>query len=245
MKKILFIDEEKELQAVILKLFPKQFYRVIAASDGIEGLQKCRNEVFDLIILDYRMPKLNGVKFYQQIREMQDLEKTEMTPIFFVTAYLEELLEKSIKWEKCEFIEKPYDPEELLKNVNRLFGIGSSTSPFTSEKRVLNPGEILFDEGDPPDAIYLVLSGLLGAYKKSSDGEMKPLLKIGSGEIVGEVSVLAGIDRIARVVAEEKTEIITVSSEKILIMVNGQPKWIKLMLDSMSRRLQEGVKQSS
>lgn len=245
MKKILFIDEEKELQAVILKLFPKQHYRVIAASDGVEGLQKCRNEIFDLIILDYRMPKVDGVKFYQQLREMQETKNSEVTPVFFISAYLEELQQKDIKWEKCEFLEKPYDPEDLLRKINRLFGIGSSPSPATSEKRILNHGEILFDEGDPADAIYLILSGTVGAYKKSSTGEMKQLHKIGSGEIVGEVSVLANTSRFLRVVAEERTEVIAISSEKILVMVNGQPKWIKLILDSMGQRLQESFKQSS
>ena len=245
MKKILFIDEEKELQAVILKLFPKQFYRVIAASDGPEGLQKCRNEEFDLIILDYKMQKLDGVKFYQQIREMHEVRKSAITPMLFVSAYLEELKSKLSKWEKCEFMEKPYDPEELLKRVNRLFGVGNSAPAPVSDKISINSGELLFDIGDPPDSMYLVVSGTLSAFTKTPEGELKKVLHIGAGEIVGEVSVLSGVGRIVRVVAEEKCELISIPSEKIVSMVNGQPKWIKLMLDAMSKRLQESVKQIS
>jgi CheY-like chemotaxis protein len=65
MKKKLFVNDEKELHPLIQSYFPKESYRTICALDGLEGIQKCRNEDFDLIILDYKMPKMDGLKFYQ------------------------------------------------------------------------------------------------------------------------------------------------------------------------------------
>lgn len=75
MKKILLIDGEREFHPSIVSLFPKDQFRVISAFDGADGLQKCRNEDFDLIISDYRMPKMDGVKFFQQLRDGQEIKK--------------------------------------------------------------------------------------------------------------------------------------------------------------------------
>lgn len=238
MKKILFIEEEKELQAVILKLFPKDQYRVIAAGDGVEGLQKCRNEEFDLIILDYHMPKLDGIRFYQQIRERGD-----MTPMLFTTAYVEEMKQKNIKWEKCDVVEKPYEATALLQKVNKLLGVGATT--VKSDKLILNPGEVLFDEGDDASAIYFIVSGVMMASKKLSDGSRKNLFQHGTGDLIGDASVINGTKRLVKVVAVERTELVIIPSTKILSIVEGQPKWIKLMLEGMSRRIEAGVKQIS
>ncbi|WP_408097186.1 response regulator [Peredibacter sp. HCB2-198] len=238
MKKILFIEEEKELQAVMIKLFPKDQYRVIVAHDGVEGLQKCRNEEFDLIILDYQMPKMDGFRFYQQIRE-----KGDMTPLLFTTAYGEEMKQKNIKWEKCEVLERPYEATSLLQRANKLLGVG--TSSVKSDKIILNPGDVLFDEGDSATAIYLVVSGVVTASKKLGDGSQKILFKHGSGDVIGDASVINGTQRMVKITAEEKTELIVIPSSKVLAIVEGQPKWIKLMLESMSRRLEAGVKQIS
>ncbi|WPU64171.1 response regulator [Peredibacter starrii] len=237
MKKILFIEEEKELQSVILKLFPKDQFRVIAAQDGVEGLQKCRNEEFDLIILDYQMPRLDGLRFYQQIRERGD-----DTPMLFTTAYVEEMKQKGLKWEKYEVVEKPYEASALLQKVNKLLGIGA---PVKSDKLILNPGEILFDEGDEANSIYFIVSGVMKASKKISDGSYKELFQHGTGDLIGDTSVINGTPRILRVEAIEKTELVIIPSTKILSIVEGQPKWIKLMLESMSRRIDAGVKQIS
>lgn len=237
MKKILFIEEEKELQARILKLFPKDQYRFIVAQDGVEGLQKCRNEEFDLIILDYQMPRLDGFRFYQQVRERGD-----MTPMLFTTTYIEEMKSKNIKWEKCEVIERPYETTALLQRASKLLGVGT---PIKSDKLVLNPGEVLFNEGDDSNAIYFVVSGMMKASKKLSDGSMKELFTHGSGDLVGDASVINGTQRIVRIEAVEKTELIIIPSHKILSIVEGQPKWIKLMLEGMSRRIEAGVKQIS
>ena len=237
MKKILFIEEEKELQAVILKLFPKDQYRVIAAGDGVEGLQKCRNEEFDLIILDFHMPRLDGMRFYQQIRERGD-----MTPMLFTTAYAEEMKQKNIKWEKCEVVEKPYEATALLQKVNKLLGSGPTVK---SDKLILNPGEILFNEGDDATAIYFIVSGVMKASKKLEDGSRKELFQHGTGELIGDASVINGTQRIVRLEAIEKTELVIIPAAKILSIVEGQPKWIKLMLEGMSRRIEAGVKQIS
>src|SRR5690606_3660919 len=120
MKKILFVDDEKELHPLIQSYFPKESYRTICAFDGLEGMQKCRNEDFDLIILDYKMPKMDGLKFYQQLRDIQEAKKVEHTPIIFVSGSIEELKSKQSKWFRCEFLDKPFEKDDLFKKIHVL-----------------------------------------------------------------------------------------------------------------------------
>lgn len=243
MKKILFVDDEKELHGTILNLFPKEKYRVICAHDGLEGLQKCRNEEFDLIISDFKMPKLDGAKFFQQLRESQESKKTEPTPVLFTTAFLEELKTKRPRWEKCDFLEKPYQDQDLLARAYKLLGVTDSKStPTKSDKLELNPGEMLFDIGDHPEYLYFVVNGVLAAYKKGQDGKDLLVTKIGTGELVGDITVISKEKRILKVVAEEKCELIMVPADKIQMIINGQSKWVKLMLENMGRRLEETIK---
>jgi two-component system, NtrC family, nitrogen regulation response regulator NtrX len=244
MKKILFADDEKELHPIIQDYFPKEKFRVVHAYDGLEGLQKCRNEEFDLIILDFKMPKMDGSKLYQQIRDLQDSKKSEMTPVIFVTESLEELMAKDIKWARCEFLSKPFSNEELLQKIQKLKDEKPKVSATKADNKIiLNPGEYLCREGDALNSIYYVVNGILDTFKRSPDGKDIMVGKVGAGELVGEMAILNSEKSLLSIVAVERCEIIVIPSEKVLSVVNGQPKWIKIMLENMSKRLSDTLKQ--
>jgi CheY-like chemotaxis protein len=238
MKKILFIDDEKDLHPIVVSYFPKEEFRVICASDGLEGLQKCRNEEFDFVILDYKMPKLDGVRFYQQLRDLQERNKTEMTPVIFVSGFIEEIKEKNHKFEKCEFLNKPFTKEELFQKMDK-------TTVKVENKIVLNPGDVLFNQGDDADCMYYLVKGLLDSSRKTDQGTLHKIGQIKQGELVGEVAVLNKEKRLLTITAVERSELIAIPSEKVMSIVNGQPKWIKLMIENLSKRLRDTVKQIS
>lgn len=237
MKKILFIDDDRELQAAILQYFPKEEYRVICASDGLEGLHKCRNEEFDYIIVDFKMPKLDGVKFFQQLRDLQTLRKMDHTPVVFVAEDLDELKASNVRFDKCEFLAKPFTREELIQKMTR-------TTVKIENRVTLNPEECLFKEGDDADCMYYVVKGLLHC-TVFANGKEKLVCKVGPGELLGEMAILMNDKRVLTVTAVEKSELIGIPSEKVKSIVNDQPKWIKLMLENLSRRLRDTIKQSS
>lgn len=244
MKRILFIDDEKELFPIIQKIFSKDLYRLVCASDGQEGLLKFRNEEFDLIISDYRMPKVDGLKFYTQIRELELTRKTDPTPILFVSAFADEVRSKRRNWVSCDFLNKPYQVYELMNKVSKLLGEGSNDSEIRHERKVfLDKGEVLFDEGDLSREMYFVVSGSLGAYKKSGHGENIQVGTVVAGELVGEMALIDEAPRVVKLVALEVTELITIPPEKILSQLEAQPKWIKLMLETLSKRLRDTLKQ--
>lgn len=237
MKKILFIDDDRELHPTVVQFFPKEEYRVICASDGLEGLHKCRNEDFDYIILDYKMPKLDGLKFYQQLRELQAVRKSEPSPVIFVSENLDEIRAQNIKFEKCEFLPKPFTRDELIQKMTK-------ATVKIENKIILQPGEKLFDVGDESECMYYVVKGLL-EFSKVQDGKTLVIGKVGPGELLGEMSIIMNEKRYLTVTAIEKTEVIGISSEKVMALVNTQPKWIKLMLENLSKRLRDTVKQIS
>ena len=123
-KKILVVDDEIEMNELICTRLEMKGFEVISAQDGMEGLEKARNEVPDLIILDVMMPKLNG---YQVCRMLKFDDKYKSIPIIFLTAKSQQYdLEVGKEVKADAYLSKPFDGETLLKEVNRLLSKGES-----------------------------------------------------------------------------------------------------------------------
>ena len=84
-RKILIVDDEKNIVDIIAFNLKKEGYTVITAADGEEGVQKAMEENPDLILLDIMMPKMDGYEVCKKIREKKN------TPIIMLTARAEEL----------------------------------------------------------------------------------------------------------------------------------------------------------
>lgn len=243
MKKILYVDDEKDLHPVVQSFFPKDQYRLILASDGSEGMQKCRNEDFDLIIVDYKMPKIDGAKFYIQLQDLHESKKATMPPLIFVSGFIDELKSKDLRWVRCEFLNKPFSKEELFEKIQILSSVKPKLAARIDVKRVLNPGELLFSEGEDATSMFYVLKGKLEIHKTLPNGNKVIMGKIESGELVGEMAVLSQEKQIVSVIALDQVELIPIPTGKIKEIVDSQPKWIKIMIENLSRRLKDTIKQ--
>ena len=78
----------------------------------------------------------------------------------------------------------------------------------------LPAGRDLFCEGDPGDALYLVMSGSLGVYVKSSTTEHRLISMVGPGETVGEMALISGQPRSATVTAIRDTELLRLAKSR-------------------------------
>lgn len=117
-KRILLVDDEKDLAyAVTLQLEANNF-EVLLAYDGQEALDKVRREKPDLIILDLMLPKIDGFKV---CRMLKFDEKYKHIPIILFTARAQES-DKEIGKEVCadSYITKPFDSQELLGKIKEL-----------------------------------------------------------------------------------------------------------------------------
>ena len=111
-RKILIVDDEKNIVDIIAFNLKKEGYTVITAADGEEGVQKAMEENPDLILLDIMMPKLDGYEVCKKIREKKN------TPIIMLTARAEEL-DKVLGLElgADDYVTKPFGVRELMARV--------------------------------------------------------------------------------------------------------------------------------
>ncbi|MFH1878217.1 MAG: response regulator [Candidatus Omnitrophota bacterium] len=118
-KKILIVDDEPDILRSISFRVKKAGYEVICAEDGGEGLEKAREEKPDLIILDYRMPVLDGIEVYKKLRENGE---TSRIPVIFLTASRESagIRDKLEEIGADSLMTKPYDANALLNKINEL-----------------------------------------------------------------------------------------------------------------------------
>jgi CheY-like chemotaxis protein len=117
MKKVLVVDDEQD----ILELWVSQIKRmdilveVHSALNGVEALTMATAiPNYDLVITDYKMPKMNGLDF---IKKLRDLPSYKNTPVLFFTGYMPELKEHSGELENVLLFDKPSISDKLKTHV--------------------------------------------------------------------------------------------------------------------------------
>ena len=118
MKKVLIVDDEKDIVETIKFVVESQGYMCLCAYDGEAGLKKAKDNMPDLIILDVMMPNINGFKIS---RLLKFDSKYKNIPIIMLTARSQKE-DKMIGEETGAdiYMTKPFDIEELVNNVKKL-----------------------------------------------------------------------------------------------------------------------------
>jgi two-component system alkaline phosphatase synthesis response regulator PhoP len=133
-KKILVIDDDPHMIMAVEAVFRNEPYNVITASNGEEGLQKIVTQNPDLIILDVVMPVKNGFQVCKELKTEVKFKPFSKIPILMLTVYpddREKLLlsmQEGMMMEAEDYIQKPFDPDELLGRVAKLLKVAASIS---------------------------------------------------------------------------------------------------------------------
>jgi len=115
-KKILVIDDERIITKTVGNLLEREGYVVEVAGSGLEAIKKVKNTDFDLIVVDIRMPQMNGLETIVGIKKYLKEEKKPDIPAIFITGYADS--EAPLKAEKFgKVIFKPFDMKEFLEEV--------------------------------------------------------------------------------------------------------------------------------
>ncbi len=120
-KRILLVDDEKDLVYAVKLQLEKNYFEVLTAYDGQEALEKARDENPDIIILDLMLPKIHG---YKVCRMLKFDEKYKDIPIIIFTARAQES-DKKLSFEvgADAYITKPFEPQMLLDKIKDLLDI--------------------------------------------------------------------------------------------------------------------------
>ena len=120
MKKILIVDDEKDIVETLSFMLKAKGFECICAYDGEEGLNLAKNINPDLVILDVMMPKING---YKICRLLKFDNKYKNIPIIMITARSQD--EDKIIGEETgadEYITKPFNVDDVVAKVKSYLG---------------------------------------------------------------------------------------------------------------------------
>lgn len=127
MKRILVVEDEKDIQNIIKAFLENAGYKVEIADDGLDGINIIQKNKFDLILLDIMMPKIDGFTVCEMIR------KNSNVPIIILTALTDE--ESQLKgFDKLadDYITKPFSMPVLLKHIEAIFRRTNNSNENTS-----------------------------------------------------------------------------------------------------------------
>ncbi|MDX1523917.1 MAG: response regulator transcription factor [Anaerolineae bacterium] len=123
-KLILIVDDETRMRRFIQMNLDLEGYRVIEASNGLEAIERVRDDLPDLVLLDVMMPELDGFEALQYIRE------TSTVPVIMLTVHDEESDKiKGLELGADDYITKPFSPRELASRIKAVLRRTEMDSP--------------------------------------------------------------------------------------------------------------------
>ena len=201
-KKILLVDDEKDLQNILSKILLTSGYKVICAEDGNMAIKYFEMEKPDLVILDFRLPDINGFEVLEKLKSIQN-----EVMIIMLTAHgnIKHAVQ-AMKMGAYDYLTKPFDNDELLlvlekafeklslrKEVKRLqkklfeySDLKNSMGESSAIKKVLEMVDVV-----APTDITVLLEGKTGTGKewiaklihRKSERSKKPFIAVDCGAI--------------------------------------------------------------
>jgi CheY-like chemotaxis protein len=118
-KKVMVVDDEPDVISVLEVVLEENGFEVDTFEDPIVALKSYRAGVYNLLILDIKMPEMDGFELYDQIKKIDDNAK-----VCFLTAsemyYKNSRKEKYCSLDKDLFIQKPIANEDLVEEINKI-----------------------------------------------------------------------------------------------------------------------------
>ncbi len=201
-KKILLIDDEEDILELLSYNLEKEGYLVTTATNGNEGIEKAKEMIPDLILLDVMMPEKDGIETCQELRQIKDLQNTL---IVFLSARSEEFSQLAgFQAGANDYVVKVIKPKVLTSKINALLQLTSSVAKNTS---VIEIGDLKIDKDNVKvtksgqhfllpkkefDLLYLLASNTEKVFKRE-----EILEKVwGNDVVVGERTIDVHIRRL-------------------------------------------------
>jgi DNA-binding response OmpR family regulator len=178
---ILVVDDDTEIRSMVRMVLEKAGFHVITAVNGLEAVNRVREDALDLVLMDVSMPVMDGFKACRQIRLFSDI------PVVFLTIQAEEeALVNGFEAGAFDYIEKPFRAKELIARIRSIL----QRSPRRPNLRVER-------------LTYENLTLDLKTREVFCDGELLPMTRMGYqlleyfllhvGEVVGKADLLRDV----------------------------------------------------
>jgi DNA-binding NtrC family response regulator len=146
MAKILIVDDEAAIRRTLREILQFEKYDVDEAADGLEGLVKVKQKSYDVILLDIKMPKMDGMEALERIQEL-----SPDTPVIMISGHgtIETAVE-AVKKGAFDFLSKPPDLNRLLITVRNALDKSSLIGETKTLKRAVSKSKVQEIIGQSP-----------------------------------------------------------------------------------------------
>ncbi|MBR4126074.1 MAG: response regulator transcription factor [Alphaproteobacteria bacterium] len=126
--KIALIDDDQNILTSVSMLLEEEGYKVLTYNDGLSGLQGVLKEQVSLVVLDIKMPRMDGLE------TLQELRKKSNVPVIFLTSKEDEIDELcGLRMGADDYIKKPFSPNLLITRIKVLLRRADSLSSRNSD----------------------------------------------------------------------------------------------------------------
>ncbi|MFP4091378.1 MAG: sigma-54-dependent transcriptional regulator, partial [Cyclobacteriaceae bacterium] len=141
-KKILIVDDDKDICLLLNKFLEKKGYDTATASDGASAIEALKKEKYDLVLCDFKLPDLNGLELIQKVKVINP-----EAALLVITGYSDvKVAVESIKLGAYDYVTKPLYPDEILITIKNALESKGKKAQSTTKKRKR------FVIGDSPQA---------------------------------------------------------------------------------------------
>ena len=136
-KTVLVIDDEQIVLDSVIQILTDKDYKVDVSLSGREGLDRAIQKDYDIVLTDILMPDIGGM------RVLRDIKRAKPSlPVVIITGYATtKSAVQAMKLGAANYIEKPFEPEELLNAVSSALGLAASQAP--EEQEVMHKEEMI------------------------------------------------------------------------------------------------------
>jgi CheY-like chemotaxis protein len=125
--RVLVIDDDDALRELVIRVVKQAGYQVDAVGDGHAGLERLAERAYDVILSDVRMPGMDGIEFYQEVRR---LHPTQANRIILVTAHVQmDQYKEFMQTVHAPILQKPFTLGEFHAALARMLGPRAPRQP--------------------------------------------------------------------------------------------------------------------
>lgn len=207
---------------------------IYTATDYMECLLKIKNAPPNVLITDFELNKGRPGQIVDTI--ISDMNSRVAIIALNSTAKNENQFD-AITVGRLHFLEQLSSVDDFYDSISKVANYAFQNEASQYSLRFLKPGEVLINEGESTQQVYIVRKGTLRAFKKRPTGEIIPLGEIKPGEFVGEMAYFNDEARMASVDALTEAELIEIQPAVFEKVIYQRPSWAKTLISTLAKRL--------
>ncbi len=263
MKKILLIEDDQVLRENTAELLELSNFKVITASNGIEGIDLANSQHPDVIVCDIMMPKMDG---YSVLEHLSEDRKTKYIPFIFLSAKTERQdVRKGMNLGADDYITKPFTEDELISAIESRIAKASilkerrhQANPIEAQTNdelktlndlknyfddngdlfSFNKNDVIYTEGQSSSYIYLILKGVVKCYIFDEKGKELTTALHKEDDLFGFTSFTQNIPYQETATALKDVELVGITKTALGVLLDQNHKvtleLIQLLTDDLT-----------